>query len=110
MNVILKLLKAAAILIVVTLIGCFIANKWCHISPSVEYDWYMGIWHGIFIVPNWAMSLVLDKHILCQAPHHTAAYMIWWWILLIFHTYMGYCAYGAGTSNKKDRKRTVEDK
>jgi len=94
MSFIFRILKAAAIFAVITLIGCLIASKWCHINPSVEYDWYYGIWHGIFIIPNWVMSLMSDKSILCQAPAHTTSYTIWWWTLLAGHSFAALCILG----------------
>lgn len=105
MNVIKKVLIAAVILAVVTLIGCFISLKVCHINPSIEYEWYSGIWQGLFIVPNWVMSQVYDKSILYIAPHHTSGYTFYWWLMLVFHTFIAFCAYGPGTSTKKARKK-----
>ena len=94
MSIVFRILKVAAIFIVITLIGCLIASKWCHISSGIEYDWYQGIWHGIFIIPNWVMSLTTDKSILCQAPVHTNSYMTWWWILLVGHSFAAFAILG----------------
>ena len=60
-----------------------LALKICHISFNKNYPWFMGIWHGIFIIPNWILSWFVDG-IYCKAPNSTLAYSVWWWISLVF--------------------------
>lgn len=71
----------AALIVPVVLYFSF-AAWFCHIQPDVTYTWYSGIWHGVFIIPNWIMGLFNDS-ILCKAQNYTIGYNIWWWIMLI---------------------------
>lgn len=97
-----QVVKAAAFFFGLTMVGCLLANWWCTIDPEIEYQWYSGIWHGIFIIPNWTMSWMFGKDILCQAPIHTTGYIIWWWLCLIFHCITAFvCTFG-GRSNNYD--------
>lgn len=60
-----------------------IALKLSHISLTKTYPWFMGIWHGIFAIPNWILSWFVDD-VFCKAPKSTFAYSVWWWISLVF--------------------------
>jgi hypothetical protein len=60
-----------------------IALKLSHINEAKTYPWFMGIWHGIFTIPNWILSWFVDG-IYCKAPKSTFAYSVWWWISLVF--------------------------
>jgi hypothetical protein len=64
------------------LMVCILANKVCYIDASSHYTWYSGIWHGIFVVPNFVLSLFIDG-IYCKAQVYTTGYNIWWWISMI---------------------------
>ena len=62
---------------------CLLTTKICCINPDKTYTWYSGIWHGMFVIPNWIVSWFVDD-IYCKAPKSTTAYRIWWWISFIF--------------------------
>ncbi len=64
------------------IIGIVAAYFLCNIDPEESYCWYHGIWHGIFIIPNWIRSW-FDSDVYCKAPIATTGYVIWWWIMLI---------------------------
>ena len=101
LKVLLRVLKGVAILFVVTMVGCLIAEKICFIRSDIRYEWYSGIWHGLFVIPNWILSNLFDKNVYCQAPNHTSGYVFYWWLMLVFHTFVAFCAIGPGTSVKK---------
>ncbi len=71
MKTILQLLAGIAI--------CFGLAWWLRIDPGQEYGWWMGIVHGILLVPNWLISL-FDSTWLVKAPLHTQMYNIDWWV------------------------------
>ena len=71
MKTILQLLAGVAI--------CFGLAWWLRIDPAQEYGWWMGIVHGLLLVPNWLISLV-DSTWLVKAPLHTQMYNIDWWV------------------------------
>lgn len=53
------------------------------ISPDKVYGWWGGIWQGLLIVPNLVISIFKSGwHII--APQHTTAYMVWYWISIIW--------------------------
>ena len=72
------------ILVVGLLIGIsmLIAKLLCNINPHDSYSWISGIWHGLFIIPNYARSL-LSPEILYKASHYTTMYNVFWWIILV---------------------------
>lgn len=62
----------------------FLLSRWlCDIDPYDSYVWYHGIWHGLFVIPNWIFSL-FDHDVLYKANEYTAGYNIWWWIVVIW--------------------------
>jgi hypothetical protein len=63
-------------------IGLIIAHFLCDIDPSDTYSWYSGIWHGLFVVPNFVLSLFGDT--LYKAKDYTTMYNVFWWISSIF--------------------------
>lgn len=65
-------------------IFCIIAYFIANISYSKEYSWYMGIWHAIFVVPNFLLHCFYDSDILYYAEQHTTAYSIFFWLVFIF--------------------------
>lgn len=69
-------------LIIGICIFSLISHYICNISPEEYYVWYHGIWHGIFIIPNWIVSF-FDSDVLCKAENYSIGYNIWWWVLLI---------------------------
>ncbi|SIS73663.1 hypothetical protein SAMN05421766_103712 [Zobellia uliginosa] len=75
---------------------CLLATKICNIDPEKTYSWYSGIWHGIFVIPNWVVSWFADD-VYCKAPNSTTAYSIWWWISFIF---IGFGILGGGNSRR----------
>ena len=62
---------------------CVLSNIICHIKPTKTYNWYSGIWHGMFAIPNWVVSWFTDD-VYCKASNSTTAYSVWWWISFIF--------------------------
>lgn len=75
---------------------CLFSTKICYINPDKTYSWYSGIWHGIFVIPNWVMSWFVDD-LYCKAPLRTTAYHIWWWISFIF---IGLSIFGGGNRQR----------
>lgn len=49
------------------------------INPETEYGWFMGVVHGLLLVPNWIISL-FDASWLVKAPLHTQVYNVMWWV------------------------------
>lgn len=70
----------ACIPILLTFLAC---RFLCNIDPEEYYVWYHGIWHGIFIIPNWIFSF-FDSDILCKAENYSTGYNIFWWLTLIW--------------------------
>jgi hypothetical protein len=60
------------------LLFCLISAKVCVIEQTNSYNWYSGIWHGIFTAPKWVTSWFID--IQFKAQKSTAMYSICWWI------------------------------
>jgi hypothetical protein len=56
----------------------------CDIEPQSTYTWYSGIWHGLFFVPNFILSIFYDN--LYKAESYSSAYNFFWWVLAIFTT------------------------
>ncbi len=77
------LIGAAIFYLGIFLVFCLLSTKICDINPDKTYKWYSGILHGIFVIPNWVVSL-FSNDIYCKAPNSTTAYSIWWWISFIF--------------------------
>lgn len=65
-------------IIITILIYCFVGWLFCDIDSEKTYSWYAGIWHGIFIIPNFVRSLFTDA--LYKAEHYTIAYNVFYWI------------------------------
>jgi hypothetical protein len=76
---------------------CLLTTKLCYINPEKTYTWYSGIWHGIFVLPNWVVSWFSDD-VHCKAPNSTTAYSIWWWISFLF---MGLGIFGSGSGRSR---------
>lgn len=55
----------------------------CDINPMKTYSWYAGIWHGLFFVPNFILSLFTDT--LYKANSSTTMYNVFWWIFAIIN-------------------------
>lgn len=72
------------ILVILTVIGSDIWLAWliCNIDATDSYSWISGIYHGLFIFPNFIRHL-FDENILWVAPNHTIAYTIFFWITVI---------------------------
>lgn len=66
----------------IALAFCLLTANICFINPHKNYTWYSGIWHGIFVIPNWIISWFTND-IYCKAPNSSTAYSIWWWISFI---------------------------
>jgi hypothetical protein len=61
---------------------CLLASKICHIHPTQSYNWFSGIWHGIFVIPNWIVSWFSDD-VYFKAVNATNNYYVCWWISFI---------------------------
>lgn len=59
-----------------------LAYFFCNIDASDSYSWISGIWHGLFIVPNFILHMFSDD-ILYFAEYHTTAYTIFYWLTAI---------------------------
>lgn len=59
-------------------LACFI----CNIDASDSYSWISGVFHGLFIVPNFIRHL-FSADILYFAEYHTTAYTIFYWLTAI---------------------------
>lgn len=60
------------------LLFCLISAKVCEIEQTKSYNWYSGIWHGIFTAPKWVISWFIDVQF--KAQNSTVMYSIYWWI------------------------------
>lgn len=65
------------------IIFCVAAYYLASIDYSNEYSWYMGIWHAIFVVPNFLLHHCCDTNILYYAEEHTTAYSVFFWIIFV---------------------------
>lgn len=64
--------------------GAIVLARWlCDIDSLEIYEWYHGIWHGLFIVPNWIYSF-FNHDVLCKAQFYTTGYNVCWWIMLVW--------------------------
>lgn len=63
-------------------LSCVVAYFLCDVQPGVEYTWYSGIWHGLFLIPNFILSLFIDgTHV--KAEISTSGYTFFWWVTVI---------------------------
>lgn len=67
--------------IVVLVFGLTIC--FCHINPHSTYDWYYGLWHGLFVVPNGIIHLVKGG-VLYKAASYSNGYNVCWWLMIIW--------------------------
>ena len=67
----------------VFVIFIFIAKLICDIDAQEHYSWLSGIWHGVFVVPNYICS-VFNPNVLYKALNYTFMYNLLWWITFIF--------------------------
>ena len=58
---------------------CLLGRLLCNIDPYKCYNWYAGIRHGMFIVPNFIRYL-FDHSVCVKAPCCTTAYNVLYWI------------------------------
>lgn len=63
---------------------CFGVAFWLRIDPADSYGWFMGIIHGLLLVPNWLISL-FDHSWLVKADNYTQMYNIDWWVFGIIN-------------------------
>ena len=66
------------------IVGAFILANLFSIEPQKVYGWFAGLWHGVWAIPNYLMSLFIDRPYFVKAPLHTSAYIVCWWIFLIW--------------------------
>lgn len=65
------------------IVFCIAAYYLASIDYSQVYSWYMGIWHAIFVVPNFLLHHCYDSDILYFAEEHTTAYSVFFWIIFV---------------------------
>lgn len=65
-----------------TAMACLLAMWICDIEPGVKYHWLSGIWHGIFVIPNFIRHVISHK-VLMMADKGSEAYYIFFWIVTI---------------------------
>ena len=65
-------------------LGIEIGIAWfiCNINAFDTYSWISGVFHGLFVVPNFVRHL-FDEDILYFAEYHTTAYSIFYWLTAI---------------------------
>lgn len=63
-------------------IGILFAKWFCNIDSEDTYSWISGIWHGIFVVPNYVRH-TMDSVILYKAADYSTMYNIFWWIIVV---------------------------
>ena len=68
--------------IVIELAIIFSAAYFFSIEAGKLYGWFAGIFHGMWVVPNYVISLVMDGH-LVRATSYTTAYFNIWWIFFV---------------------------
>lgn len=71
---------AVSKVIVPLFIGVILACWLCNIHDSETYSWLSGIWHGMFLIPNFIRSLI-NSDVLYKAVHYTTMYNIFWWLV-----------------------------
>lgn len=69
-------------IVVSVFIGCIAAYFLCDVQADIEYTWYSGIWHGLFLIPNLILSFLFDG-ILVKAEISTSGYTFFWWVTVI---------------------------
>lgn len=65
-------------------LGIEVGIAWliCNIDALDTYSWISGVFHGLFIVPNFVRHL-FSNDILFFAEYHTTAYTIFYWLTAI---------------------------
>ena len=63
-------------------IAMIVAAFFCNIHAEESYSWLSGIWHGIFVIPNYCRHLLYPE-VLFKACDITTMYNIFWWICLV---------------------------
>jgi len=68
-------------------IACVFVTAWLFsIEPAKEYGWFAGIFHGLWALPNYVMSLILDDYIF-KAVLFSKMYNIFWWIFVVLSAF-----------------------
>lgn len=60
------------------IIGFYLTWLICQIEAMQTYDWFFGILHGFFFIPNFLRSCLTGS--LYIALDHTTAYTVFYWI------------------------------
>lgn len=63
-------------------IGILFAKWLCNIDSEDTYSWISGIWHGIFVVPNY-VRYIMNSEILFKAAAYSTMYNILWWLVVV---------------------------
>ena len=79
---IISILKEFALYCVALSFFMLIALLICDIEAQEHYSWFSGIWHGIFVIPNYVRS-ILNPEVLYKAQNSTSMYNILWWIAIV---------------------------
>ena len=91
------------ILILVELVVIFVVAYLFAIEPTKKYEWFAGIFHGIWAIPNYVISLLVDNYLI-KAQLYTRLYNTLWWILLVISAlYYINVLYRTANIFKKDR-------
>lgn len=67
---------------VVFIPGIIFAYFFCNIDANETYDWFWGIWHGLFALPN-IVRCKFNDDVLFIANNHTTAYVVSYWLALL---------------------------
>ena len=62
--------------------GMLLASFLCNIDVQETYSWISGIWHGLFVIPNFFRNL-LNPDILYKGIKFSAMYNVFWWTFVI---------------------------
>ncbi len=84
-------------IIITILVYCFFGWLLCDIDIDKHYEWYHGIWHGLFFVANFVRSFFMDNAY--KAVDYTTAYNVFYWIFAISSVLS---ALGGGASRNRD--------
>ena len=79
------------------IVYCLAGWLFCDIDPTNHYEWYHGIWHGLFFVANFVRSFFMNC--VYKASDYTTAYNVFYWIFSI-SSVLG--ALGGGAGSRQD--------
>lgn len=80
--IVFETLRNLVVLGIAIVFGMLISSFLCQIEAQESYSWISGIWHGLFVIPNYLRHL-MDSDVLYKASIHTTMYNGFWWFLTI---------------------------